>query len=251
MPLYTSAHAFVMMLSVIIGSVCSVPSSSARNWIGLACVSRIVRDSRPSCNVVCEPRCKESPAFLILVVDQSLPSSGVEVAVSVVVSVFPPGCVFGFTGVALILFDSASMRFHNSLVKFLVWLPCFIGHCFALLLSRIHVHSVALLTRPLFCAFRTSSASASPASPASPAVSAMLARPCIAPTAEKAAPIPLAYHRQLLGASYKGLKLCLVKLEPKWWQTCLNLVVVVGCWLLIVDCGMVMLLIKNNYCQRS
>ena len=35
-----------MMLSVIIRSVCSVPSSSARNWMGLACVSRIVRNSR-------------------------------------------------------------------------------------------------------------------------------------------------------------------------------------------------------------
>ena len=35
-----------MMLSVIIGLVCSVPSSSTKNWMGLACGSRIVRKSR-------------------------------------------------------------------------------------------------------------------------------------------------------------------------------------------------------------
>ena len=46
-PWYTSAHALIMMLSVFIGSVCNVPSSSARNWMGLAGASRAARNSSP------------------------------------------------------------------------------------------------------------------------------------------------------------------------------------------------------------
>ena len=103
----------------------------------------------------------------------SLPSSGVEVAVSVVVSLLLPGCVFVGCVFCLVALFGRPLLCPALAVCCVVACP-FFSWCTAnsaLLLSGVHVHGVALLTRPLFCAFRTFSASASPASAA---VSTML-----------------------------------------------------------------------------
>ena len=166
--------------------------------------------------------------------------------------------MFGFTVVALILFDSASMRFQSSLVVFLfgcrVCSATDLQRSCGLLRGGLSVLSLVqrkfctlafggscarcrLLTRPLFCAFRTSSASASPASAA---VSTMLARPDMYQLQKRQHHFPwptivdcqrLRTRKCLnLASVLKFIRQRALKLEPKW-------LVVVCC---VLCCGCVL-----------